>query len=92
MDLQEVFREFEEVKESYELRRVLEVVLGGKTYRIELLHSYSNANAPWNAHIYVEIGSKWQRFADFPCVMQRDEETALRDALDFLQEGAGRSS
>ena len=90
IDFPKMFKAFTAVSEGYEVRRTLEVVVGTSTYRIELLYSYTNANAPWNAHVYSKKGEAWQRIADFPWVMERTEESAIRSALEFLEEGKGR--
>jgi hypothetical protein len=87
-DFAKMLKAFESISEANEVRRVLEVVTGAGTYRVELLFNYSNANAPWNTHVYLRKGEAWERIPDFPWVMERTEESAIRSAFDFLEERA----
>jgi len=54
--------------EAYTLERIVEVVKGGKQYRIEVFKSMSNENASYDAHVYRETESEdgaiaWVRVA-----------------------------
>jgi hypothetical protein len=83
-----MFGEVEGITSVYELRRTLELDLKGHQVRIELWYCHSNANAPWEGRVYRrhEREGNWQRWTAFPWVQERNEETAIRQALAFLEE------
>lgn len=83
-----IFGEVEDIKSAYELRRTLELDVKGHQVRVELWYCHSNANAPWEGRVYRrhEGEGNWQRWAAFPWVQERSEQTAIRQALAFIGE------
>ena len=89
MDIKSILDNFKGITEQYEVRRTLDVVIRDESYRVEILYCYSNPNARWTAEVYRRGEQGWDFFEDFPWVADRDEEAAIRSALNFLQERAG---
>jgi hypothetical protein len=85
MDFKEIPKAFASISGVYELRRVLEVTAGPGTYRVELMFNHLNANASWSARVYRE-GAAGLELEDFPWVDERTEDTAIHNALAFLEE------
>ena len=84
--LEEIVKDFECI-DDYESRQpqILEVFIDREKYRLET-HRTENANAPWRVKVYSNINGEWLRVEDFPWTDDRDEESALRMALSFLQD------
>jgi len=88
MELTKVFADFTNIREQYELKRTLEVVANGDTYRLEVLYCYSNPKSRWIVYAYSPGPSGWKRISEpgFPWVENQDEESAVRSALDFVEQ------
>lgn len=83
---------FKYIKSLYELRRTLQLVdANGQRFRIELWYCHTNSNAPWTAYVSIhqDEPSGWQEIPEFPWVEERDEATAIHQAVVFLEESAG---
>jgi hypothetical protein len=89
MELDKVFADFKDVTAQYELKRTLEVVVNGKTYRLEVLYCYSNPRARWVVYAYTHNLSGWKQLPNSEWVQNRDQKSAIRSALEFLE---GRES
>ena len=85
MKMSKVFPDFKKITTHCELRRTLEFVIGRASYRVEVLHCYSNPKSPWIAQAYAENREGWKCVPDFPQVSERNEEAAIRAALRFLE-------
>jgi hypothetical protein len=70
-----------------ELRCTLEMTVRDIRYRLELFYHYSNKTNPWEGEIYSLQSGAWKVVTDFPNVPERKEESALRTALSFIQDG-----
>ena len=92
MNLTDILGDFGEFTEQYELRRTLNVVMNDTTYRVEVLYCCSNPNARWTARVYAEKDASWKRVVEFPWVADKDEESSIRSALNFLAERASRAA
>lgn len=81
-----LFEDFEGLAGIYELRRTLELEVKGKPVRIEVWYRHDNPNASWYGGVYTrpDASHGWKKWPEFPWVQSRDEESAIRDALDFL--------
>ena len=87
MQLNVLVDDFNKIDEFYEVKRTLQVVIGDKNYRVNLLYRCcSDLSTPWKATVYDETTSGWKRDKKFPWVNERDEETAARVALRFLED------
>lgn len=88
MELTKVFTDFTNIAERYELKRTLEVVADGVAYRLEVLYCYSNPESPWVVYAYSRGLSGWEPIPEtnFPWVENQDEESAVRSALDFVEQ------
>ena len=82
------FRLFSGVTESWELMKTGLIILAGKMYRLELWHSYSNADIPYYVAIYVDDNGVWRHMPDPPFPIAPDPDEALRTAMAFLSERA----
>lgn len=69
-----------------ELRRTLQLTRGNHTYRLEVFYSYSTPKNPWGVEVYKQRSGAWKR-VKFPWVDEKGEESALRLALSFIQDG-----
>ena len=85
-----MLEDFKGITSVYELRRILELEMRGKPVRIEVWYWHSNPNAPWVARVHTrsEKSETWKEWPEFPWVQQRDEDSAIRDALDFIGDRA----
>ena len=86
MKMSKVFTDFKKITARCELRRALEFIIGRASYRVEVFYCYSNSKSPWTAKTYSEKRGDWKSIPDFPWVGERNEEAAIRTALNFLQE------
>jgi hypothetical protein len=86
MKISKVFSDFEKITTQCELRRTLEFIIGRATYRVEVLYCHSNPKSAWVAQAYFEKRSGWRCIPDFPSVSEKNEESAIRAALSFLQD------
>jgi len=51
------------------------------------MYSHTNAKAPWAVYVYeTNENDAWEHIDDFPWVMERDEDSALRAAMTFLDD------
>lgn len=73
---------------AYELWRALELEKHGHQVRLEIWYWHSNPNCHWDARLFKREGhfKPWIPWPEFPWVQERDEEAAIRAALDFLNE------
>jgi hypothetical protein len=86
LDLAEIFADFNFT--SYrEVGQALEMTLGAMQYRVELVHQDSNKTNPWGVKVYSMQSGDWKPVTDFPWVQERNEGSALRLTLSFIQEG-----
>lgn len=83
MQIRSILKDFGISSKAVRLPWVLEVTVGRKTLRIEVSKT-TNENAPWHADAYRKSGKDWKQIAEFPWVDERERETAIRMALDFL--------
>lgn len=82
------YRTFAGVAESWELVRTGLIVVSGTMYRLELWHSYSNADIPYYVSIYTDHDGVWRRMADAPFPIAPSGEEAMRSAMAFLTQRA----
>lgn len=85
MKLSKVFSDFKKITTRCELRRTLEFTIDRVGYRVDVLYCYSNTKSPWIAQAYSEQRSGWKCIAGFPLVSKKNEEAAIRAALQFLE-------
>lgn len=78
------FRMFAGINEAWELERTGLVVIREKLYRLELWHSYSNADVPYFVAVSVQEDGVWRKMPDRPFAVAPDGDQALRTAMDFL--------
>jgi hypothetical protein len=78
--------DFKGITSAHELRRTLELEMKGKPVRIEVWYWHSNPKCPWVARVHTRSGKSetWKEWPEFPWVEQRDEGSAIHDALDFI--------
>lgn len=83
-----VLEDFKGITSIYELRRTLELEVREYPVHIELWYWHSNPNCRWEARVYrrTEGAENWKRWSEFPWVQERDENTAIRQALSFIEE------
>lgn len=76
------------ITDVHELRRVVEFEMHGKRLRLEILYWHSNLKCPWVARMLRRDGpfEPWSPWEDFPWVEERDEVTAIRTALSFVED------
>lgn len=86
MKIAKVFADCRKITTQCELRRTLEFMVGRSSYRVEVLYCYSKPKSPWVAQAYVEKREGWKCVAEFPSIGERNEETAVRSALSFLED------
>jgi hypothetical protein len=87
MKISKVFSDFKKITAQCELRRTLQFIIGRASYRVEVLYCYSNPKSPWIAQTYSEKCSADRKsIPDFPRVGKKNEESAIRTALSFLQD------
>jgi hypothetical protein len=86
MKLANVFRDFKKISTQCELHRTLEFRINQADYRVEVLYCYSNPKTPWSAQAYSERQNVWRCVPEFPWVQEKNEESAIRTALSFLQD------
>ena len=105
-DALEMWKKFR-LSEAYEVVKTAVVVIGRRTYRIEVLRSYWNPKVPFTTRAWVEEtviltpkdskGAKpedrqlWVRY-DLPGADEGDPDSALTQALDRLAEQTKRVS
>jgi hypothetical protein len=82
------FEDFKGITSVYELRRTLELEVKSHLVRIELWYWHSNPSCRWEARVYRrnEGAETWKQWTEFPWVQERDEDTAIRQALNFIEE------
>lgn len=73
------------VSEAYDVVRTAVLVKEDREYRIEILKSYSNRNAPYVARCWKQEGKTLVRH-ELPWVAEKDADSALALALSFLAE------
>ena len=83
----EDFRSFAGISEAWELQRTGLVIIRDNLYRLELWHSYSNADIPYYVSIYIQDNGVWRRMPDPPFAVAHVGDDALRQAMAFLVEG-----
>jgi hypothetical protein len=88
--MSKVFADFRNINTQCELRRTLEFMIGKTAYRVEVLYCYSNQKSPWSAQAYSERYNAWKSVPDFPWVGEKNEEAAIRVALNFLEDLAAK--
>jgi hypothetical protein len=88
MKLSAILHDFKNISEQYEVRQTLQLVVGKEDYRLEVLYCHSNPNARWVAEVSRGTPDGWKPITDFPWVMERSDEAAIRAALNFLQDQA----
>lgn len=83
-----VFEGFKGITDVYELRRTVELDVKGQPIRIELWYWHSNKNCRWEARVYRRMNgsANWVLWEGFPYAQDRDEETTMLSALNFLDE------
>src|ERR1035438_1316027 len=83
-----VLKDFPGVKAVYELRRTLDLEVHQTSVRIEVWYWHSNPNSPWvtKVHTRGKRPDRWKEWPDFPWVEERDEATAIHQALAFIEE------
>ncbi len=77
------------LSEAYEVVKTAEVVMDERTYRIEVLKSYSNPNVPFSTRAWVLDRGEgtWVQYY-LPWTARPDADGALVQALGFLAERA----
>ena len=78
------FRRFSGINEAWELERTGLLVVREQLYRLELWHSYSNADVPYYVAVYVQENGVWRKMPGRPFAVAPDGDQALRIAMDFL--------
>lgn len=88
MNFAELPKAFPTVSGVYELKRTIKFSVGSRNYRIEVYLNYMNANAPSHGRVYEEVDERWEKIPEFPWIDERDEDSAIRSALTFLEDRA----
>lgn len=86
MKMSKVFLDFKNITTQCELRRTLEFMIDKASYRVDVLYCYSNPKSRWTAKAYSEMRAGWKEIPDFPWVLEKNEEAAIRAALTFLED------
>jgi hypothetical protein len=86
MKMSKVFSDFKKINTQCELRRTLEFMIGETGYQVKVMYCYSNPKSPWTAQAYSEKRDGWKCIPDFPWVKEKDEEAAIRAALNFVED------
>jgi hypothetical protein len=82
----EDFRNFPGITEAWELVKTGVVVIREQMYRLELWHSYSNADIPYYVSVYMQQDGVWKRMPDPIFPIGLDPEQTMREAMAFLSE------
>jgi len=82
----EDFRNFPGITEAWELIKTGVVVIREQMYRLELWHSYSNADIPYYVSVYMQQDGVWKRMPDPIFPIGLDAEQTMREAMAFLSE------
>ena len=82
----EEFRSFPGITEAWQLIQTGVVVIREQMYRLELWHSYSNADIPYYVSVYTLDNGVWKKMSDpiFPIGLDADQ--TMREAMAFLSE------
>jgi hypothetical protein len=80
------FRIFPPISEAWELMRSGLVIIREELYKLELWHSYANADIPYYVSISIQKDGTWTKMPDPPFATGHDGNQALRDAMVFLTE------
>jgi hypothetical protein len=85
-NLPEIFADFQ-FTGYREVEGMVEMSLRNKRYRLQVLRDDSHKTNPWTVKVYSMRSGSWKLVTDFPWVQEKEEETALRMALSFIQDG-----
>ena len=86
MELIGYLKDFPKINALSEHRRTLQLEGYGSRFRIDLWYWHTAKRAPWVAYVHRHVdGDQWRGLPDFPWVQESDEQTAIHQALMFLQ-------